>query len=248
MKLKQFFKKLIHVGGTFQCVACDSKVKFFERIGDATRLVVNSVSSAPLGFETLNIDAYYCPVCGANDRDRLILNYLLKNHAAGTKVLEIAPSKAIRAKLLHEAFEYRCCDLYMAGVDDVCDITNMECYSDASFDIVICSHVLEHIHDDYAAVSEVARILKPSGLALILVPIPLGLESSLYDPYLIDSVDRIKFYGQSDHVRMYSSSGLIQLINDSGLQAKFWSSSNAVIEFSKLGLSMTSKLYLAVKN
>lgn len=248
MKIKQLFKKILHAGGSLHCVACDSNVNFFEEIGSATRNEINAVSSAPDGFETLNMDAYYCPVCGANDRDRLILSYLLMNHEACKKVLEIAPSSAIRDKLLHRGFEYRCCDLYMQGVDDICDITNMTCYNDSTFDVVICSHVLEHIHDDHAAMSEIARILKPNGSALILVPIPLGLESNLYDPHLTDPTDRIKLYGQSDHVRMYSKSGLIQLITNSGLKASAWLGANGNSEFSKLGLSVTSTLYLAGKH
>lgn len=247
MKIKQIFNKLLHLGGAFECIACNSSVNTFQGVSHTLRRDANSVICAPSGFETLNLDAYFCPVCDANDRDRLILNYLLINHGPSTKILEIAPSKSIRSKLNVMRFDYRCCDLYMPGVDDVCDITKMTCYEDATFDVVICSHVLEHIHEDNKAVAEIARILKPNGKALILVPIPLGLEKSMYDPSLTDPGERIKYYGQNDHVRMYSKSGLINLISNAGLKVDTWDQSNASIQFDKVGLSSTSTLYLAVK-
>jgi SAM-dependent methyltransferase len=247
MKLKNIIRKLIHASGSNYCIACNSRVRFFNKIGDDSRQEISSIRNALDGFETLNMDAYYCPICSANDRDRLILSYLLHRTISADAVLEIAPSNAIRNKLLSEKYNYRCCDLYMPGVDDVCDITNMTCYEDAAFDVVICSHVLEHIHDDDRAVAEIARILKPKGKALILVPIPLGLENNLYDPSLIDPAERIKYYGQNDHVRMYSKNGLVKLISNAGLKVETWGRSNVSVQFDKVGLSATSTLYLAVK-
>jgi SAM-dependent methyltransferase len=120
-------------------------------------------------------------------------------------------------------------------------------YPDNSFDIVICSHVLEHIHEDKKAISEIARILKPNGEALILVPIPIGLEADLYDPSIEDTETRTRIYGQGDHVRMYSKSGLTDLICNSGLSIKTWSHPDDELGFEKMGLSSTSTLYVGVK-
>ena len=38
------------------------------------------------------------------------------------------------------------------------------------FDIVVCSHVLEHVKDDKKAILEIKRVLKKNGLAVIGVP------------------------------------------------------------------------------
>lgn len=43
-------------------------------------------------------------------------------------------------------------------------------FADHSFDKVICSEVLEHIHDYEAVLREIRRVLKPQGLLAISVP------------------------------------------------------------------------------
>ena len=41
-----------------------------------------------------------------------------------------------------------------------------------SFDVVMCSEVLEHVEDEATAVAELARVLTPGGLLLLSVPTP----------------------------------------------------------------------------
>jgi SAM-dependent methyltransferase len=43
-------------------------------------------------------------------------------------------------------------------------------FDDASFDRVICSEVLEHIHEYEAVLDEIQRVLKPGGLLAVSVP------------------------------------------------------------------------------
>jgi SAM-dependent methyltransferase len=43
-------------------------------------------------------------------------------------------------------------------------------FADGSFDKVICSEVMEHVHDYTAAARELARVLRPGGLAAITIP------------------------------------------------------------------------------
>lgn len=43
-------------------------------------------------------------------------------------------------------------------------------FADATFDAAIALDVLEHIPDDVAAVGELARVLKPGGIAIVTVP------------------------------------------------------------------------------
>ncbi|MEP9388237.1 methyltransferase domain-containing protein [Mesorhizobium sp. KR9-304] len=49
---------------------------------------------------------------------------------------------------------------------------------DAAYDIVICSHVLEHVGDDRAALKELLRIAKPDGLLYLAFPDPFREQAS----------------------------------------------------------------------
>ena len=56
-----------------------------------------------------------------------------------------------------------------AGAAVLGDATAMP-FPDSSFDRVIAAEVLEHIGDDQRAINEVARVLRPGGLAAVTVP------------------------------------------------------------------------------
>lgn len=51
------------------------------------------------------------------------------------------------------------------------DITNMP-FEDEKFDIVWCSHVLEHSYDPITSLKELSRVCKKGGYVLIVVPYP----------------------------------------------------------------------------
>ena len=50
------------------------------------------------------------------------------------------------------------------------DITDMN-FEDNFFDVIICNHVLEHVEDDRKIMSELFRVLKLAGEAILQVPI-----------------------------------------------------------------------------
>jgi SAM-dependent methyltransferase len=80
------------------------------------------------------------------------------------------------------------------------DITKIE-MADASFDVILCSHVLEHVHDDRRAMRELWRILRPGGWAMIQVPV--STTPTFEDPSITDPAQRERLFWQADHVRLY---------------------------------------------
>jgi SAM-dependent methyltransferase len=72
-----------------------------------------------------------------------------------------------------------------------------------TFDVCFCNHVMEHVDDDIRAMSEIRRVLKPGGWAIIQSPIDYKIEKSFSDPTATTPALREKIYGQNDHVRQY---------------------------------------------
>lgn len=75
------------------------------------------------------------------------------------------------------------------------DITDMN-LEDNFFDVIICNHVLEHIEDDRKAMSELFRVLKPGGEAILQVPISKYNKETFEDFSIILPEEREKYFGQ----------------------------------------------------
>lgn len=145
-----------------------------------------------------------CPVCGSLERHRLLWNFFEAEtnlfSDSHKKMLHIAPEACFVSRFQKlSTLDYLTADLENPAMVQM-DITNIQ-YPDNSFDIVYCSHVLEHIPDDRTAMKELARVLQPSGWAVLQVP--MGTEPTQENLSITDPEERTRLYGQSDHVRMY---------------------------------------------
>jgi SAM-dependent methyltransferase len=78
-------------------------------------------------------------------------------------------------------------------------------HRDKSFDVILCNHVLEHVADDGQAVKELHRVLKPGGWGILQVPIALALGHTIEDPTASSDDERIRMFGQRDHVRLFAA-------------------------------------------
>ena len=157
-----------------------------------------------------------CPVCGSLPRTRRLWKLLNENYLKPEiKVLDFSPSRALYRKLKkNKNIHYFPTDFENEFLADYrFDINNIDSESER-FDLIICYHILEHIDSDQQAMKELFRVLKTDGTCLIQTPFKDG---ETYEDFSIKTKeDRLKHFGQDDHVRIYSISGLKERLEKSG--------------------------------
>ncbi len=151
-------------------------------------------------------------------------------------MLHVAPESC-----LGERFRAHLGDGYLSA--DLCDdramvtmdITDIG-YPDASFDVIYCSHVLEHVDDDRRAMRELHRVLRPGGWAIVLVPI-IG-DRTFEDPRITDPREREAAFGQEDHVRRYGPD-VIDRLREPGFTVEVTRASDLVSADTAVTLGLT---------
>jgi SAM-dependent methyltransferase len=147
-----------------------------------------------------------CPGCGSLIRHRLLWLYLSRELRIGdrpTRLLHLAPERGIERRLRAlPAVDYVCADIDAKLATERVDVARMP-YADTSFDLVLCSHVLEHVPDDRAAIAEIHRVLRPDGTAIIIVPIKIERTEEFLDPSPTPAhPDGYRRLGPHGHVRL----------------------------------------------
>jgi hypothetical protein len=145
-----------------------------------------------------------CPRCWSVSRNRFLYLYLREEGLIdpALHVLHIAPEEGIHR-------HYKGSTGYVAGdlipsvrVRQTMTVEALP-FADDCFDLVLCSHVLEHVTDDRLALREFHRVLRPGGRALLQHPILLTRATTDDDPSVTDPAERLRRFGQEDHVRLY---------------------------------------------
>ena len=186
--LRHIKKTAKYYGRERFCPVCSQYSSKFETFGNVTRS-----------------DAL-CIWCGALERHRLVWLFLQRKtdfltSKQGLKMLHIAPEACFETRFRLLAGQgYLTADLFAEKVDVKMDITDIG-YADETFDAIYCSHVLEHVSDDIKAMTEFRRVLNKGGWAILLVPI--SAAQTIEDPTITDPKERLKLFGQEDHVRSY---------------------------------------------
>lgn len=192
MLLKPFYQ-----GKNHECNICGTKLKKFAQLENRQLI---------------------CPVCGSLPRTRR-LNMLLENEflKPGFTFLDFSPSRMLYKKWKkRKDISYYPTDFENEFLSDHhYDITNIDA-EDEKFDLIVCYHILEHITEDQKAMSELYRVLKKGGVVLIQTPFK---EGEIYeDDSVTTEEERLKHFGQEDHVRVYSVNGLESRLKNAGFQ------------------------------
>lgn len=160
----------------------------------------------PYGYKGRQRPNALAPATLSLERHRLMWLYLKEQSDFFTKerkVLHVAPEQCFYGRFRKmKNLDYLTADLNSPIADVEMDIHNIQ-FEDNSFDAVFCNHVLEHVDDDKKCMRELCRVLRPGGLAIMQVPLNRNLKVTDEDPSVTDPEERIKRFGQYDHVRAH---------------------------------------------
>lgn len=194
-KLKYFVRKLYYITsvlrslikgcGKIKCPCCNYEGSF-DSIGNPPRY------------------GGLCPSCGSYERHRLLaLSNKKHNFFQGKDVLHFAPETVVEKLVKSKATNYITADIVESRANRVLNIEKID-EIDNTWDLIICSHVLEHV-DDEKALSELYRILRNNGILIVMVPIVEGWGLTYENEDIHTGSAREEHFGQSDHVRYYGS-------------------------------------------
>jgi SAM-dependent methyltransferase len=222
---------LFYIGNKVECPICESQYRQF--------LPYGRISTRPNAL---------CPNCLSLERHRLIWLYLKQKtnfFTARLNVLHIAPEPCFM-----KPFESQHRDGYItADIESPLAKVKMDIhqipFKENHFDVVLCNHVLEHVKDDIKAMSEIKRVLKPGGWAILQVPFFSPVPDVTFeDNSITDAREREKIFGQDDHVRMFGRD-YSKRIQRAGLMAE--ENDFAVWQSERYGLQRAEIIYLGRK-
>ena len=185
--LRKRAQKLAYRGDRVECPCCESRWRRF--------------------LPSWNRPNAICPECRSHERHRGLWLFLKHRHPElftdELSLLHFAPEDCFKRPFGSlPRLRWTTADLDAPDAMEHFDITAIP-HPDGCFDAIICSHVLEHVTDDRRAMSELARILKPDGWAIVMVPLDAGRAATYEDPAVLDPADRKREFWQEDHVRLY---------------------------------------------
>lgn len=157
-----------------------------------------------------DLTRYQCPACGCNDRERHLWLYMgacgLTPQLTGAHVLHMAPEPMVERLIAAlQPARYVRGDLHPTRRGHLkLDAEHLP-FDDASFDLAIFNHVLEHVAHPERALAELHRVLRPGGMLIAQTPYaPLLRKTFELDKALPADLSKL-LYGQEDHVRLFGA-------------------------------------------
>lgn len=206
-RLRNRAAPLLYAGSAFHCPICERSFRKFRTAGRERRR--NAV----------------CPRCAARERDRLAALFL-RDLPPTTRILHIAPEACLAVRLAELAGGgYVSADLMRTDVSERLDLLALP-HPEGVFGGVYCSHVLQDVRDDIAAMAEVFRVLAPGGWAILNVPVKAAETVEHRDAPLHMRADddprppeHLRTYGPDFRERMASVGFRVRVVTASALVA-----------------------------
>jgi len=218
-------RRALFYGTAQTCVLCGNSVRGFRPHGGGAEVLERRKVVGGM-----RRDNDRCPVCHGADRTRMMMMYLVTETPVGDapqSVLHVAPDFGLYLWLKRQnSVRYTGTDLdasryrHIDGIQTA-DLTATP-FAANTFDVIICSHVLEHVPDDAAAFADLFRILKPGGHALLLVPLAHDGQGTDEDPTIRDPAEQDRRFGQWDHVRIYDTQGFTSRMATAGFETSLY--------------------------
>ena len=199
-KIRNELFRLTHLGSKYYCVYCGKSYRRFMHEGVKAEVFKKHRVSG--GGYKKNVK---CPNCLSVDRSRLLCLFFqlrTKVFHEKTKILHISPNYEIAQFLCqHKTIEHITGALEperFTQFDAIkIDVQKID-FSDNTFDVVICCHVIEHDDDDKAAMREIFRVLKQKGFAVLQVPLAIDMQTTIEDKSATTNNIRKIDHGQND--------------------------------------------------
>ena len=187
----KFFAPVLYRGNKVECPVCERSFSKF----------------LSYGSEVAHRENVLCPYDLTLERHRLMWLYLNRKTnfftANKLKVLHIAPEQCFLTHFKKQKnLDYTTADLVSPIADLHFDLHDIP-LEDNQYDVVFCNHVMEHVDDPIRCMSELNRVMKPGGWAIMQVPQDMNRSETYEDKSITSPEEREKHFWQKDHVRLF---------------------------------------------
>ncbi len=187
----KFFAPVLYRGDKVECPVCEKSFSKF----------------LSYGSNVAHRENVLCPYDLTLERHRLMWLYLTRKtdffSAESLKVLHIAPEQCFLPHFKKQNnLDYTTADLVSPIADIHFDLHDIP-LEDNQYDVVFCNHVMEHVDDPIRCMSELNRVMKPGGWAIMQVPQDMSRTETYEDKSITSPDEREKHFWQKDHVRLF---------------------------------------------
>jgi len=187
----KFFAPVLYRGNKVECPVCERSFSKF----------------LSYGSNVAHRENVLCPYDLTLERHRLMWLYLKRKtdffSATNLKVLHIAPEQCFLPHFKKQNnLDYTTADLVSPIADIHFDLHDIP-LEDNQYDVVFCNHVMEHVDDPIRCMSELNRVMKPGGWAIMQVPQDMNRSETYEDKSITSPEEREKHFWQKDHVRLF---------------------------------------------